>query len=122
MTDEEQIKELYIRYWQYMIDKDEDGLRRIMSEDYYLLHMTGVKQTADAFLAGLKDGTFNYYAADHDSIEAEVNGDTARMVGKSRVLASVYGGGKRRWRLQGDFTLRREQDGWKLTSSKASTY
>jgi hypothetical protein len=44
------------------------------------------------------------------------------MVGKSRVLASVYGGGKRRWRLQGDFTLRREQDGWKLTSSKASTY
>jgi ketosteroid isomerase-like protein len=118
----EEIQELYREYWQYMIDKDEDGLRRIMSEDYYLLHMTGVKQTADAFLAGLKDGTFNYYAADHDSIEAEVNGDTARMVGKSRVLASVYGGGKRRWRLQGDFTLRREQDGWKLTSSKASTY
>lgn len=26
MTDEEQIKELYIRYWQYMIDKDADGL------------------------------------------------------------------------------------------------
>ena len=118
----EEIQELYREYWQYMIDKDEDGLRRIMSEDYYLLHMTGVKQTADAFLAGLKDGTFNYYAADHDSIEVEVNGDTARMVGKSRVLASVYGGGKRRWRLQGDFTLRREQDGWKLTSSKASTY
>ncbi len=89
----EEIQELYREYWQYMIDKDEDGLRRIMSEDYYLLHMTGVKQTADAFLAGLKDGTFNYYAADHDSIEVEVNGDTARMVGKSRVLASVYGGG-----------------------------
>lgn len=122
MRSMEEIQELYREYWQYMIDKDEDGLRMIMSEDYYLLHMTGVKQTADAFLAGLKDGTFNYYAADHDSIEVEVNGDTARMVGKSRVLASVYGGGKRRWRLQGDFTLHREQDGWKLTSSKASTY
>lgn len=27
------------------------------------------------------------------------------MTGKSRVLAAVYGGGKHRWRLQGDFTL-----------------
>jgi ketosteroid isomerase-like protein len=120
--EQDAIRALYREYWRCMIEKDIQGLRRMMAEDYSLLHMTGVKQTADAFLAGLKDGTFNYYAADHDSIEVEVNGDTARMVGKSRVLASVYGGGKRRWRLQGDFTLHREQDSWKLTSSKASTY
>ena len=30
MTDEEQIKELYIRYWQYMIDKDADGLNSLL--------------------------------------------------------------------------------------------
>jgi hypothetical protein len=44
------------------------------------------------------------------------------MVGKSKVLAAVYGGGKNRWRLRGDFTLRKENENWKLTSSKASTY
>lgn len=43
MTDEEKIKELYIRYWQYMIDKDADGLRSLQADDYYLMHMTGVK-------------------------------------------------------------------------------
>ena len=32
------------------------------------------------------------------------------------------GGRKNRWRLQGDFTLRKEDGAWKLTSSRASTY
>jgi len=82
MSEELQIKELYKDYWDYMISKDLERLRNIMSEDYYLMHMTG----------------------------------------KSRVLAAVYGGGKNSWRLKGDFTLRKENGTWKLTSSRASTY
>ena len=122
MTDEEQIKELYIRYWQYMIDKDADGLNGLQTDDYYLMHMTGVKQSREVFIKGLLDGTFNYYSAEHDSIDVNITGDTAVMVGKSRVVAAVYGGGKGSWRLQGDFTLRKENGAWKLTSSRASTY
>lgn len=122
MTDEEQIKELYIRYWQYMIDKDADGLNSLQTDDYYLMHMTGVKQSREVFIKGLLDGTFNYYSAEHDSIDVNITGDTAVMVGKSRVVAAVYGSGKGSWRLQGDFTLRKENGAWKLTSSKASTY
>ena len=78
--------------------------------------------TCEAFLRGLLDGTFNYYTADHDSIEVEIQGDHARMTGCSRVLAAVYGGRKNSWRLRGDFTLRRENGTWKFTRSKASTY
>lgn len=122
MSDEEQIKELYRTYWNYMIDKNAEGLRDLMAGDYYLRHMTGVKQSVDEFLKGLLNGTFNYYSAEHDEIIVNINGDTATMIGKSRVLATVYGGGKNSWRLQGDFTLRKENGNWKLTSSKASTY
>jgi ketosteroid isomerase-like protein len=122
MDEKEQIRELYRKYWQYMIDKDAGRLRSLMSKDYYLLHMTGVKQPAEVFIKGLLDGTFNYYSAEHDSIEAEINGEKASMTGRSRVVAAVYGGRKSSWRLQGDFTLRREQGVWKLTSSRASTY
>ena len=124
MTDDrpEQIRELYREYWRCMIAKDADGLRGLMAEDYSLLHMTGVRQSADVFLKGLTDGTFNYYAADHDSIDVTLHDDQAVMVGKSRVLAAVYGGGKHQWRLRGDFTLRKEQGVWKLTRSEASTY
>ena len=122
MDERETIREMYRTYWRCMIAKDAAGLRALMAEDYTLTHMTGAVQTADAFLCGLLGGTFRYYAAEHDGIEVTVNGDAARMVGKSRALAAVYGGAKRSWRLRGDFTLRREQGGWKLTGSSASTY
>ena len=122
MDNVEQIRGLYREYWRCMIAKDADGLRGMMTDDYTLLHMTGTKQPAEVFLKGLLDGTFNYYTADHDGIEVTVSGDRASMIGKSRVLAAVYGGGKHSWRLQGDFTLRKENGRWKLSSSRASTY
>ena len=122
MTDEEQIRELYRDYWEAMIAKDAAALRAMMSDDYALMHMTGVRQAREAFLRGLRKGTFNYYSAEHDSIDVRLSGDSAEMIGKSRVLAAVYGGGKHSWRLQGDFTLRKEDGRWKLTSSRTSTY
>ena len=123
MADEKDtIREMYRKYWHCMITKNADGLRDLMADDYYLLHMTGVKQSAKVFLNGLLDSTFNYYSADHDSIEVSLNGDHAIMTGRSRVMAAVYGGRKSSWRLQGDFTLRKENGNWKFTSSKASTY
>lgn len=122
MDECERIRNLYREYWNCMIAKNADGLRRVMSEDYYLLHMTGVKQSAEAFLRGLENGTFNYYSADHDSIDVKINGDKATMIGRSRVVAAVYGGRKNSWRLQGDFTLQKESGVWKMTSSRASTY
>ena len=122
MDNVEQIRGLYREYWRCMIAKDADGLRGMMTDDYTLLHMTGTKQSAEVFLKGLLDGTFNYYTADHDGIEVTVSGDRASMIGKSRVLAAVYGGGKHSWRLRGDFTLRKENEHWKFSSSSASTY
>ena len=122
MSEEEKIKELYRKYWEFMRAKDIDGLREIMADDYYLMHMTGVRQSREEFLAGLRGGTFNYYSAQHDEIDVQVSGETAKMTGKSKVLAAVYGGGRNRWRLQGDFTLRLVEGRWLLTSSQASTY
>ena len=122
MDDAELIRALYRRYWQYMLDRDAEGLRSLMSGDYVLTHMTGLRQSREEFLRGLQDGTFRYYEALHDSIQVTVRGDEAVMIGKSRVLAAVYGGGRHSWRLRGDFTLRKENGVWKLTGSGASTY
>ncbi len=122
MGEEEKVAELYKDYWDYMIEKNIDGLRNLMASEYCLYHMTGVKQSAHEFLSGLKNGTFNYYSAIHDDIIVSIRGDEATMTGKSRVVAAVYGGGKGSWRLRGDFTLKKDNGSWKFTSSKASTY
>ena len=34
---------------QYMIDKDADGLNSLQTDDYYLMHMTGVKQSREVY-------------------------------------------------------------------------
>ncbi|MCR5396682.1 MAG: hypothetical protein K6E64_04350 [Lachnospiraceae bacterium] len=52
MGEEGKIMELYKDYWDYMIEKNTEGLRSLMSLDYCLYHMTGVKQSADEFLKG----------------------------------------------------------------------
>ncbi len=123
MTDDRaRIEQLYREYWRCMIEKDVDGLRAMMADDYCLTHMTGTRQSADAFLRGLSRGTFHYFSAEHDAIDVTLRGDTAEMVGKSRVEAAVYGGGRHLWRLRGDFILRKENGTWKLVSSAASTY
>ena len=61
-------------------------------------------------------------AKDAEGLRELMADDSAVLTGKSRVLAAVYGGGKHWWKLRGDFTLRKENNHWKLTGSKASTY
>ncbi len=122
MDDRETLRELYRRYWQYMIDKYIASLLGLMADDSELTHMTAVRQSKEVFLKGLMDGTFHYYSADHDSIKVTINGDSATMIGKSSVTAAVYGGRKSSWKLRGDFTLRKENGAWRMTGSEASTY
>ena len=50
VNDKDKIRTLYQNYWQHMIDKDADSLRRIMADDYVLIHMTGVRQSKEEFL------------------------------------------------------------------------
>ena len=90
MTDEKDtIREMYRKYWHCMITKNADGLRDLMADDYYLLHMTGVKQSAEVFLNGLLDGTFNYYSADHDSIEVQKPCNGRRVWREEKKLAAA---------------------------------
>ena len=122
MDDQEQVIELYRQYWKCMVGKDLEGLVAIMADDYELAHMTGKRQGKESFFASLESGELNYYSAEHDEITPSITDDTATLVGKSKVVAAVYGGGKREWSLRGDFTLRKEDGKWRLVSSRASTY
>lgn len=122
LMDEQLIEELYRVYWNCMISKDIDGMSEIMTDDYTLMHMTGVKQSKDSFFQSLKKGELNYYSVEHDEIIVKIDGNNATMIGKSRVNAAVYGDGRHTWSLRGDFTLVKENECWKLKSSVASTY
>lgn len=122
MTDEQALRGLYDELVRCMIFKDVKTLDGLMTEDAVLIHMTGLRQTKADYLKGIADGTFNYYSAQTDSVEVTVSGDSARLIGRSRISAAVYGGGRHTWRLQMDSQCIREDGRWKLQITRASTY
>ncbi len=115
MNDKQQITRLYEDMLRYMIAKDTVSLGALLSDDSVLVHMTGHRQPKGEYLREIASGVLNYYSAQTDSIDITVDGDKARLVGRSRVNAAVYGGGRHTWPLQMDSKLERIGGQWKIT-------
>ena len=122
MTDRERIVRLYKKMYTAMVNKDRAELDRIHDDSFVLVHMTGMRQQKEAYIGSIMDGTLNYYSAAHEDMQLEINGDTAVLMGRSRVTAAVFGGGKHTWRLQLRLRLLKNNDDWRFTLASASTY
>lgn len=122
MADEQQIVALYREMYRYMISKDTASLGKMLSDDFVLVHMTGMRQSKQEYLRAIANGTLNYYSEELDAAPFQIDGDLARIKGQSRVSAAVFGGGRHTWRLQLDITLLRSGNDWSITGARASTY
>ena len=122
MDDKEQITKLYHDMYAAMVAKDGTELDRVHDESFVLIHMTGMHQSKQEYIRAIMDGTLNYYSEQTDSLRIVVKGDTADMTGHSTVTAAVFGGGRHTWRLTLKFRVKKTDEGWKLTSAKASTW
>ena len=118
----EEIKELYKKMYEYMINKDKVGLNEVLDDSFILRHMTGLRQAKEAYINSILDGTLNYYSAIHENIDVTIKGENAHLVGDSYVEAAVFGGGKSHWRLRQTMDAIKKNDKWYMTSSKASVY
>ena len=105
-----------------MIAKDIPALSQVLDESFVLVHMTGMRQPKVAFLKAVANGILNYASAEHDSMDVSVNGDTAILIGRSRVHAAVFGGGWHTWRLRQDLQLVKKENRWLIALAEASTY
>ncbi len=122
MNDKEMLNQLYEDMYNAMVKKDEAELLRVHDDSFVLVHMTGMQQDKTTYVRAIMDGTLNYYSAQTEELKIEVHGDTAKIVGRSKVTAAVFGGGKHTWRLQLLFNAKKSGSEWKLTRSEASTY
>lgn len=122
MTDKEQIIQLYKEMYTAMVNKDKPTLERVHDDSFVLVHMTGMRQPKEVYISSIMDGTLNYYSAEHEDIQVEINGDTAVLTGRSKVTAAVFGGGKHTWRLQLRFQLVKKNGEWCFALASASTY
>ena len=94
---EEELKILYTKMYEYMVAKDISALNKIYSNDFVLVHMTGMKQNKQEYLRAIENGTLNYFSQNLDEIIIENN---FKFIGRSKVSASVFDGGIHTWRLK----------------------
>ncbi len=122
MSDKELARKLYIDLCEASINKDLDKLDEILSDDYVLVHMTGMKQSKEDYIESVKNGELSYFETKHESIEVTINGNEATILGKTKTLASPFGSSKSWWNLRQDLKAKKINGKWILTYSKASTY
>ena len=122
MDEKQAIEQLYRRMYRAMIEKDTATLNELHGNEFVLTHMTGRRQSKQEYIQAIGNGMLNYYSAQHDKVEIIIDGDRATMVGRSRVEAVVFGGGRHTWPLQLSFSLAKRNGHWLLTSCQASTY
>lgn len=123
MTEDERlIIETYRKMCQAMISKDGVLLNKVLDDSFVLVHMTGMRQSKNAFIHTVLNGTLNYYSASHENVSADIAHDTASLLGQSNVTAAVFGGGRSQWRLQQKCRLKKTDGNWKFTESVVSTY
>ena len=124
MDDHKVCAKLYRDLCAASVAKDEAGMSAVLADDYVLVHMTGMQQSKRSYIEAVLDGTLNYYAVEHDSVDVDVSADGrhAHICGRSRVSAAVFGGGKNTWRLQQDLKAEKRDGAWLLVESRASTY
>ena len=122
MNDKEKIQDRYRQMYRGMIEKDRGILSEVLDESFVLVHMTGMRQSKDAFIRAVENGDLNYYSAEHQRMDVEVGTGTALLIGQSVVSAAVFGGRRSTWRLQLKIKLIQKDDDWKITEAIASTY
>ena len=122
MDDKTQIEQLYQDLYEAMVNKDEAELDRVHDDTFILLHMTGMHQNKKEYIRAVMSGVLNYYSSEKESLDIRINGEDARVIGRSRVTAAVFGGGRHIWRLELTFDLKKRPDGWKFVRAEASTW
>ena len=122
MSEDEKLKNCYRQMYLGMIEKDRHILSEVLDDSFVLVHMTGMRQSKEAFIKAVENGTLNYYSAKHQRIDAEIHSSGAELLGQSVVNAAVLGGGPHTWHLQLKLKLVQRADVWKITEARASTY
>ena len=122
MDSRQQIEQLYQEMYRAMVEKDTATLDRVHADEFMLVHMTGMRQTKREYINAIADGTLNYYSSTHEQMDITIDGDRATLIGRSRVTAEVFGGGRNTWRLQLRFQLVKRDGRWQFTEARASTY
>ncbi|WP_328474937.1 nuclear transport factor 2 family protein [Actinoplanes sp. NBC_00393] len=107
--------------YQGLLERDTELLDGLLDSGYTLTHMTGYRQSRTEWLQQIDSGEMRYHSAQPRSTAVEVTGDTAVLVGRDVVDATIWGGCGI-WNLQLTTTFERRDDTWIALRTVATTF
>lgn len=93
-----------------MIQKNRAKLEESLAKNAHMIHMTGLDESREEFIADILNGTLNYY--DYEILYFDEN------EAKVRLLAKVYGGSKSWWTLSMQTKYEEEDQRIKISESR----
>lgn len=120
-TDKADILTQYQGQFDAMVRGDTTALDALLDDRFTLTHITGYEQPKAEWLAEMRAGQFRYHRIDPRTVTVALAGDTASLVGRFVVDATVYGS-RSLWRLQLAQQYTRQAGRWTATASAATTW
>jgi hypothetical protein len=120
-SDREEILAAYRAHLRAMTDGDTDALDDLLDDGFTLTHITGYQQPKAEWLSQMRAGRFVYHGVIEKNVAVDVEGDTARLVGRIVTEATVYGT-HADWPLQFTMDYARDGDTWTALRSVATTW
>jgi len=111
----------YRRLQEAMLEGDTSALQALLSQDFILVHMTGYAQPRSEWLQHIESGKMRYFSSTEDSVSVTVKGHTAKLRGRNKVRADIWGA-QGTWSLQLDIDFQFRDDRWLMTHARASAY
>jgi ketosteroid isomerase-like protein len=97
-----------------MIAQDFEALDAILADDVVYVHSTAVAETKDGYLAGIRNGLYEYDSIESDEVIVGFCGDVAIQTGESRMSVGARDQPKASINLLVTSVWRREPQGWRL--------
>lgn len=104
-----------------LVEQDVDALDALLSPLFTAVHITGQQQTKTDWLAQIRSGRMTYDRVDQEHVDVTVDGDSATIVTRNRITASIWGSCGT-WPLESTHTYVRTGDTWVIRRSAATTY
>jgi ketosteroid isomerase-like protein len=103
-----------------MIRQDFAALDTVLADDVVYIHSTAVAETKNGYLAGVKNGLYDYDAIESDAVTVRFCGEVAVQTGRVRMVVGARDQPKAPIDLLFTLVWKREPVGWRLWQRHAT--
>jgi ketosteroid isomerase-like protein len=103
-----------------MIEQDFAALDAILADDVVYIHSTAVAETKDGYLAGVRNGLYDYGSIESDGSTVRVCGEVAVQTGTVQMVVGERNQRKAPIGLLFTLVWKREAVGWRLWQRQAT--